>query len=199
MTQLQFKSNIKQPIFPFLSLKVFCKNSRTPFWGQAGKLGQCGRSMPTLTNIRPGQYLWVVSRIFVVCLEDICRGIGPEICLQVGIISHRLSANDRRLDNANHPEENSKLSERRDAQLAQAQLAVCPWDTLRLTKSRKMHFINDLCCYLYLVQHVKSWTHMESWKDKKGAKSTWLPFPRSLIRTFWPDGPWWPLDLPLNA
>ena len=94
MTQLQFKSNIKQPIFPFLSLKVFCKNSRTPFWGQAGKLGQCGRSMPTLTNIRPGQYLWVVSRIFVVCLEDICRRIRPEICLQVRIISHRLSAND---------------------------------------------------------------------------------------------------------
>ena len=90
-----------------------------------------------LWQIFVGQYLWVVSRIFVVCLEDICRGIGPEICLQVGIISHRLSANDRRLDNANHPEENSKLSERRDAQLAQAQLAVCPWETLRLTKSRK--------------------------------------------------------------
>ena len=152
-----------------------------------------------LWQIFVGQYLWVVSRIFVVCLEDICRGIGPEICLQVGIISHRLSANDRRLDNANHPEENSKLSERRDAQLAQAQLAVCPWETLRLTKSRKMYFQNNLRCYLYLVQHVKSWTHMESWKDKKGAKSTRLPFPRNLIRTFWPDGPWWPLDLPLNA
>ena len=47
-----------------------------------------------LWQIFVGQYLWVVSRIFVVCLEDICRRIRPEICLQVRIISHRLSAND---------------------------------------------------------------------------------------------------------
>ena len=48
-----------------------------------------------LWQIFVGQYLWVVSRIFVVCLEDICRRIRPEICLQVRIISHRLSANDQ--------------------------------------------------------------------------------------------------------
>ena len=120
-----------------------------------------------LWQIFVGQYLWVVSRIFVVCLEDICRGIGPEICLQVGIISHRLSANDRRLDNANHPEENSKLSERRDAQLAQAQLAVCPWETLRLTKSRKMYFQNNLRCYLYLVKELNAHGKLKRQKESK--------------------------------